>query len=68
MQIFGDFLNFSGFYLKVNHGAKGIPNAKKMPTKIKNSIGLNPNTKENIYQRERECFIINYRKNTYKNR
>ncbi len=52
MQIFGDFLNFSGFYLKVNHGAKGIPNAKKMPTKIKNSIGLNPNIKENIYQRE----------------
>lgn len=36
MQIFSDFLNFSGFYLKVNHGAKGIPNAKKIPTKIKN--------------------------------
>ena len=57
MQIFGDFLNFSGFYLKVNHGAKGIPNAKKIPTKIKNSIGLNHNIKENIYQRERECLL-----------
>ena len=41
--------------MKVNHGAKGISNAKKIPTKIKNSIGLNPNIKENIYQREREC-------------
>ena len=61
MQIFGDFLNFSGFYLKVNHGAKGIPNAKKMPTKIKNSIGLNPNKKK-IYTKENESVYYKLQK------
>ena len=57
MQIFGDFLNFSGFYLKVNHGAKGIPNAKKIPTIIYKIICLNTFILEKLFVCEPECFF-----------